>query len=82
MRITSTLLISKDFRDSKVSGLLTAFRLQNAFAEKKAIDIEIPLFCLSKDLLNISVTVSPFLVRLVPLFNSLKTLRCTLLSVI
>lgn len=53
VRITSSLQISKDFRDSRVSGLLRALRLQNAFAGKKATDIEIPLFCLSKGLLNI-----------------------------
>lgn len=81
VRIKSSLLVYKNFRVSKVSELLRALRLQKIFAEEKAkpMDLKMSPLYLNKCLLNISVGFFPFLIRLVPYFNSLfnclQTLR-------
>lgn len=81
VRITSSLLVHKNFRVSKVSGMLRALSLQKIFAEEKArpTDLMMSPRYLNKSLLNISVIVFPFRIRFVPLFNSLfnslQTLR-------
>lgn len=57
VRITSSLLVYKNFRVSKVSGLPRALRLQKIFAEEKAkpMDLKMSPLYLNKCLLNISV---------------------------
>lgn len=81
VRITSSLLVHKNFKVSKVSGLLRALSLQNIFAEEKnkPTDLMMSPLHLNKSVLNISVIAFLFRIRFVPLFNSLfnslQTLR-------
>lgn len=67
-RITSSLLVYRGFRVSKVSGLVRDFRLKQNIAEEKTkpTDLKMSPLYLNKSLLNISVIVFCFWSGLFP----------------
>lgn len=75
VRITSLLLVYKNLRVSKVSGLRRALRLQKVFAEEKTkpTDLKMSVLYLKKSLLNISVIVFHFWSGLFPCLTPCST---------